>query len=157
VTSAGFKVCTSCKELIKDAQKSRPRNCIVCGAALGREYKYCQKHKPKTAKIDPILNRRTSIAWQKNNPEKVRASYFARYRPDQLYVLYECPCEHSSKHHHHFSYELKNIVIRLCPNCHSKEHVRLRSFAAQAEEISRTTAISDYKPRPVVEAGSASI
>lgn len=117
--------------------------CVLCGTPIPKRLnpfgfmvytgdKYCATHKPEPGKISPIVNRRTSLAWQKNNPEKVKASVFAKTHPYEVYVLYECRCDHPKKHNHHFNYELKNIVIRLCPACHAAEHKRLRSLASPA-------------------------
>lgn len=133
LTSAGIKICADCRELLSSLNKPEPRRCIVCEVLLtGHAYKYCPEHKPTKVIVDPIIHRRTSIAWQKNNPKKVKAAQFTRYRPDQVFVLYECPCDHPKKHNHHFNYELKNIVIRLCPACHAAEHKRLRSLSPEA-------------------------
>lgn len=128
ISSAPFMYCA----LHKPLHSKKIRHCVICDKELGRAYKYCDEHKPKPDKIDPILNRRTSIAWQKNNPQKVSAAVFARIHPHETYVLYECRCDHPSKHNHHFNYELKNLVIRLCPACHSAEHKRLRSLQSVA-------------------------
>jgi len=43
-------------------------------------------------------------------------------------IIYECPCDHPQKHNHHFDYDQPNLVIRLCPICHVKEHTRLRAL-----------------------------
>ena len=130
------KLCDNCKEIIFGSQEPVIRKCIVCGIEIGRSIKYCPDHKPKSNKIYPIANRRSSLSWQKNNPKKVNAAVFALTHPHEVYVLYECRCDHLKKHNHHFNYELKNIVIRLCPACHAAEHARLRSLhPALAEAI----------------------
>lgn len=126
-TSAPNLYCDQCKQPVVKIK----RKCIVCEAILvGKAHKYCPDHKPASPKINPITNRRSSIAWAKNNPQKVNAAVFARTHSSEIYVLYECRCDHPRKHNHHFNYKFKNIVIRLCPTCHAAEHARLRSLAA---------------------------
>jgi len=129
-STSGYFYCPTCREERKQKEADkRTRRCIVCEKVLeGKSSKYCPEHKPK-AFISPETNRRTSLAWQKNNPAKVNAAVFAQTHPAEVYVLYECRCEHPKKHNHHFNYELKNMVIRLCPACHAAEHKRLRDLA----------------------------
>ncbi len=127
-----YKYCAACKPLPVKALKK----CVVCGVDLIRAHKYCPDHKPQTVTVNRVKHSRKSMEWQKNNPEKVKAQRFARYRPDLVYVLYECRCEAKRKHNHHFNYELKNIVLRLCPACHSAEHKRLRRLPLPDSNIS---------------------
>lgn len=141
LTSGHKRFCENCRSLAVPVKTQR--KCIVCGAGLiGKAHKYCPDHKPVGYKINPVTNRRSSLAWQKNNPAKVNAQVFARMHPAETYVLYECRCEHPRKHNHHFNYKLKNIVIRLCPQCHAAEHARLRLLAAQSANNSSTPAVN---------------
>jgi len=131
LTSGHKKCCESCK--IITIPEKRQRKCVVCGVhLLDKAHKYCPDHKPSSKSINPVTNRRNSLAWQRNNPDKVNAQVFAKTHPSEVYVLYECRCDHPRKHNHHFNYKLKNIVIRLCPSCHAAEHKRLRLLAALA-------------------------
>ena len=57
--------------------------------------------------------------------------YCEECRTHKVKILYECPCDHPKKHNHHFDYDRKYEVIRLCPPCHGKEHSRLRFVGAQ--------------------------
>lgn len=45
--------------------------------------------------------------------------------PEQVMVLYECPCESAVKHNHHFDYRRPFDVFKLCPKCHRAEHARI--------------------------------
>ena len=130
-TSAKHTLCDNCKK-----PKRITEICLVCGEKLiGKQKKYCLKCKPPRPKINPITNRRSSIKWLKNNHEKAKVSWLARYRYYRVNVLYECPCNHPNKHDHHFDYDRPFEVIRLCPACHSAEHKRLRELENDALEI----------------------
>lgn len=133
LSSAGRFYCSSCKPLT--IPQKPIRRCIVCDKELVRSTKYCQEHKPLNYPSTKKAHRKAALVWQRKNPHKVQASQFAQYNPALVYVLYECRCEHTQKHNHHFNYELKNIVIRLCPICHRAEHVRLRSLARTATAV----------------------
>lgn len=123
-TSAGKLYCDNCKP-----QKSSKRYCVVCNVLiLDKAHKYCPDHKPPY-KINPVINRRTSIAWAKNNPKKATASRLARYHSYKVAVIYECPCDSKNKQNHHFDYDRPYEVIRLCPKCHSLENIRLKKVA----------------------------
>lgn len=134
LSSAHLRYCANHKPL---PQGKAIRTCIVCGVEIGRSIKYCADHKPLPKKVNPVINRRTSIAWQKENPEKVKAAQKARYNPYAVSILYECQCQHPKKHNHHFDYEFPTLVIRLCPACHAAEHKRLRSLAAPAQAVNQ--------------------
>jgi hypothetical protein len=133
LTSGHVKYCAKCKPTPPEKKK---RTCIICGVQLlDKAHKYCTNHKPGYYKVNPITNRRTSIEWQKNNPQKVRASQLARYYPDMVSILYECRCENGKKHRHHYDYKKPFDVILLCDQCHMTEHKRLRSLAEQSVAI----------------------
>lgn len=146
------------------------RFCVTCGKRLNYQQKKCCSYecyyKYRKGKFYPSLNncpeklipltpeqikitteaRRKklidrSIKWQKENPEKTKASSYARSHKNELLILYECACDHPEKHRHHFDYELKNIVILLCPNCHAAEHARLRRLLKPKEEVIFSQAI----------------
>ena len=45
---------------------------------------------------------------------------------DKVCILYECACvTNTTKHLHHPDYSQPFLVVKLCPSCHFKEHVRL--------------------------------
>jgi len=114
----------------KEMYGPHKRYCILCGCLItNKNQKFCSACKSnRHLKVNPIINRRTSILWQSNNPEKVKASNLAKAHPERLLVLYECPHETNGrqKHDHHFDYTKPYEVIRLCPACHSAEHARIR-------------------------------
>lgn len=121
-TSTGKLRCHKCRT----PQSPRVRKCVVCGNIITtRANKYCSDCK-STAKPKkyPLANRRSSVKWQKNNPKKVKVQSLTKYLKVQ--ILYECPCECEKKHNHHFDYDRPFEVIRLCPACHSAEHIRLK-------------------------------
>jgi hypothetical protein len=136
-STSGYFYCPECKQAKeKKEAEARIRRCVVCGEILtGIAHKYCPDHKPTSC--NGKNHNLHVIQWQKNNPEKLKAAQFALYRPDTVYILYECRCKHTKKHNHHFNYKLKNLVIRLCPACHAAEHKRLRDLAKseQSEAI----------------------
>ena len=74
------------------------------------------------------------VRWMERNPEKQRASYLARSRPDNLRILYEC-CHNGNgtKHNHHPFYDEPYVVIKLCEKCHRLWHQRLQREAKEEQ------------------------
>lgn len=110
---------------------SYAKYCPACreGVRLKQARAYWHTEKCKEA------HRRKAREWQKSNPLKTKAQYFAKTYPGQLNILYECPCSAQGKHRHHFDYTKPFDVIILCDSCHAAEHKRLRSLSASAVAI----------------------
>lgn len=125
----------------------KTKNCLVCGNEFTfiHHAKFCpacrEGEKLKKARAYwhtekyKEAHRRKAREWQKSNPLKTKAQYFAKKYPGQLNILYECPCSAPGKHRHHFDYTKPFDVIILCDSCHAAEHKRLRSLSAQAVAI----------------------
>lgn len=76
-----------------------------------------------------ILSRQRK--WQLKNPYKSKVHYLTTSNPELLIIIYECACDHPNKELHHFDYTRPFEVMKLCPECHRKEHIRLRNLANQ--------------------------
>jgi len=157
-------VCYPCRDIRSDHSKlPRKRFCIICGNSLKPNSYYkmpdgslrpwwgskkfceeCTGNKTPT-KIFPVkrkplsehskqVHRENSKRWQKEHPERIKASQLARYHTDLNTILYECPCNVEKKHLHHPDYRFPHILVKLCPACHSAEHKRLRALEKLAQE-----------------------
>jgi Zn finger protein HypA/HybF involved in hydrogenase expression len=120
--------------------KQRDIKCAICGCSFTTTatcVKYCPDCRGKKVYISKRrsydqsieANRRSSLRWQSNHPDKYQAQSMAKSHAELLTILYECSCDSALKHNHHFDYSRPLEVIRLCPACHSAEHSRLRSLA----------------------------
>ena len=77
--------------------------CKVCGKPALKHRKFCLDH----------LHFGTVI---KSNPQ-------------EICILYECPCQsEKTKNHHHPDPSQRYVVVKLCPSCHHMEHERLGSY-----------------------------
>ena len=83
----------------------------------------------KTKLLDHSVSRQRR--WQREHAKEQKACWISNHYPDLVKVFYECPCDHSDKHNHHFDYTRPFEVIRLCPTCHAAEHKRLRALEKQ--------------------------
>ena len=129
-SSATGKYCITCGQEIPRIPVSRKnRNGKLITVSVYTGYKYCSECKDNSRKRASLL---AAQQWQKSNPEKVKAHILTRCHPDQLVILYECPCEVEKKYNHHHDYTKPMEVIRLCHKCHRKEHARLRSLMDEA-------------------------
>lgn len=118
----------------------KTKTCITCGVTFIAKcsQKWCDNCREAGRRETTIrrykteqyieAHRRFARDWQKRNPEKGLASRLARYYPELLSIIYECPCETNGnkKHHHHFDYTRPYEVLKLCDRCHIAEHKRLR-------------------------------
>lgn len=121
-------------------------HCAVCGKeiiSLRKPAKYCpvcrearasfKQHQYQQAEKYKEAHRRRARQWQESNKEKYKAAQLVASHPDRINILYECSCEATEKHHHHYNYSKIYDVVLLCDACHAAEHKRLRSLAtAQA-------------------------
>ena len=102
------------------------RYCVICKSKL-KPSGYFNK------KIGKFI---TNIGNKKYCSKNCREAVIYTQEKDYVRILYECACDNiqtgpAGKHNHHFDYERPHEVIRLCPQCHKKEHARLRSIGAQ--------------------------
>lgn len=140
-TSGPFKFCSEHKPVIQ--KSSEEKTCERCGGefASKRKARYCPECRPivilerqKSGKYRG-MHVKASLAWQLRNREKQAAQNYSRIYGKEVTVVYECPCNYPRKHNHHFSYEIRFFVIRLCPVCHRAEHARLRALQKNKQAI----------------------
>lgn len=147
---------TSCQMKFNRLKHHPPKEriCSFCGSHFfGKTTsKYCYECRGKYSKIQWVKNKDNpeqkkhhslaSIKYQQKYPEKQLAQRIAlrkfkkeinggykshsKYSHQPLIVLYECPHDHPRKHNHHPDYRFPLRVYRLCPQCHTAEHKRLR-------------------------------
>lgn len=128
-------------------KEPRIKQCAVCGADFiaHKAAKFClscrETERLKNARASwktekyRVAHLRAALAWQKNNPEKVKAQSLIKSHPERINIIYECSCLVESKEHHHPDYSKPYDVLKLCNECHEKEHARLRSLIASAVAI----------------------
>jgi hypothetical protein len=161
VTTVRTKYCSiKCREIGRRKPKPiyipkppRIKQCGVCGKSFQvyTNAKFCadcrETEKLKNARAYwktekyKEAHKRLAREWQKNNPLKDKASRLAKCHPDRLNILFECLCEATGKHHHHFDYSKPYDVILLCDHCHAAEHARLRRLLKPKEELTFSQAI----------------
>ncbi len=131
----GSVLCQSCRE----NPVPHIRTCPTCGKEFHPKggQKWCSpeckaQKRGNTPRSTIEAHRKAALRWQKSNKEKAKAQSLAKYYPDKLVIVYECPCDAERKHNHHHDYTKPLEVLRLCPDCHRKEHARLRSLMDEA-------------------------
>jgi len=106
-----------CDECRKDpCMGNIHRFCVCCGKGLSpMRQKYCSdecsiKNYARTDEQKYKLAQRLQGRGKKETPFR---------------VIYECRCNATHKHKHHFDYQDPYTVILLCNSCHRLEHRRL--------------------------------
>lgn len=127
------KICLDCG--IEFTVKTNETRCSSCQEISRKKWarEYAKEYS-KTDKWKTVHNIH-AINWQHKNKKKVQAASRAKGHSEWVTVLYECPCDYPNKYNHHPDYKKVFDVYKLCPACHSAEHVRLRSLLNQQPAI----------------------
>jgi hypothetical protein len=116
-------------------------NCIRCGAEIAIESKYTTKKYCDNCRLIGYRENslRSSVKYNADNKRAI-SLINSNLKSGHITVIYEC-LHDGKKHKHHFDYQkYPLLVLSLCPDCHMKEHKRLRRLYMEA---SRFQGISD--------------
>ena len=122
------------KERDERVKKIKTKPCKRCNkdfmcSSLNR--KYCSECK---ITIDKENSLRSSLKYIRDH-KRALGLIHSNIKSGNITIIYEC-IHSGQKHKHHFDYKMYPLlVLLLCPDCHMKEHKRLRMLSTNFKEL----------------------